>query len=247
MTLIRPYGDTTNDGAVQLSFTLPVRTGNVAREAARQLCEQMQLENIQVVYMKDLGGDYTFFTVYGRAKVAVDLDNIQVPEVRTPTWSMAQINHFVRELLGRKVTVVGACTGTDAHTVGLDAILNMKGFHGDYGLERYSEFNVHNLGSQVPNEVLVAKAREVGADALLISQVVTQKNIHLSNMTHLVDLLEAEGLRERVILIAGGPRITHELAVELGFDAGFGPGTVPSEVAAYVLVETLRRAGIPTP
>lgn len=242
--LILPYGDTTGDGAVQLSFTLPVKAGGVGREAARQLCQRMGLENVQVSYMKDLGGGYTFFVVYGRVLQPIDIAAINVPEARVPQWSMAQVNGIARERLGRRITVVGACTGSDAHTVGLDAILNMKGFHGDYGLERYSEFAVYNLGSQVPNEVLIAKAREVGADAVLISQVVTQKSIHLHNLTHLVDLLEAEGMRDRLILIAGGPRITHELAVELGYDAGFGPGTVPSEVAGFILQELLTRNGL---
>jgi beta-lysine 5,6-aminomutase beta subunit len=193
------------------------------------------------VHQKDLGGGYTFFVVYGRTKESVDISNIYVPEVQAPSWDMEQVNEIAKEKLGRKITVVGACTGTDAHTVGLDAILNMKGFHGDYGLERYSEFIVYNLGSQVPNEVLVAKAQEVKADAILVSQVVTQKSIHLQNLTQLVDLLEAEGMREKVILVCGGPRLTHELAVELGYDAGFGPGTVPSEVASYILQELLNR------
>jgi beta-lysine 5,6-aminomutase beta subunit len=242
--IMKPYGDTTNDGAVQLSFTLPIKAGGVAREAARQLCLKMNLDNPQIVYMKDLGGGYTFFVVYAKVVEGVDVSAIHVPEVKVPTWTMAQVNEIAREKLGRRVTVVGACTGTDAHTVGLDAILNMKGFHGDYGLERYSEFQVFNLGSQVPNEVLVAKAQEVKADAILVSQVVTQKNIHLHNLTQLVDMLEAEGMRDKVILIAGGPRITHELAVELGYDAGFGPGTVPSEVAAFILQELLARQGV---
>jgi beta-lysine 5,6-aminomutase beta subunit len=39
----------------------------------------------------------------------------------------------------------------------------------------------------------------------------------------------------------GGPRITHRLAVELGFDAGFGRGSVPSEVASYLAQELLKR------
>jgi beta-lysine 5,6-aminomutase beta subunit len=244
MGMIKPYGDTTNDGAVQLSFTLPVKPGGVAREAARQLCEQMNLEHIQIVHMRDMGGGYTFFVVYGRVTKSVDISTIDVPEVKAPSWDMERVNQVARETLGRQITVVGACTGTDAHTVGLDAILNMKGFHGNYGLERYSEFTVYNLGSQVPNEVLVAKAQEVGADAILVSQVVTQKDVHLTNLTQLVDLLEAEGMRDQVILIAGGPRLTHELAVELGYDAGFGPGTVPSEVASYILQELLTRKGI---
>lgn len=240
--VILPYGDTTGDGAVQLSFTLPVPIGGKAREAARQLCLQMNLENPQVAAMRDLGGGYTFFVIYARATRGVDLDAIRVPEVSAPKWSMQEIDRIVSERLGRPIRVVGACTGSDAHTVGLDAILNMKGFHGDYGLERYQGFRVWNLGSQVPNETLVAKAREVEADAILVSQVVTQKNVHLSNLTGLVDLLEAEGMRERVLLIAGGPRITHELAVELGFDAGFGPGTVPSQVAAFIVQTMVERA-----
>lgn len=242
--LIKPYGDTTNDGAVQLSFTLPVKAGGVARQAAKQLCKGMHLENPQIAFMKDLGGGYTFFVVYGKVEEPIDLSLIDVPEANIPTWDMDQINEITRAKLGRKITVLGACTGTDAHTVGLDAIFNMKGYHGDYGLERYSEFVAHNLGSQVPNEVLVARARETNADAILVSQVVTQKDIHLHNLTQLVDLLEAEGLRDQLILVAGGPRITHELAVELGYDAGFGPGTVPSQVAGFILQELLIRHGI---
>ena len=38
-TIIRPYGDTLDDGAVQLSFTLPVPFGHRGREAARLFAE----------------------------------------------------------------------------------------------------------------------------------------------------------------------------------------------------------------
>jgi len=238
---IKPYGDTTGDGAVQLSFTLPLPAGGLAREAARRLCEKMQLAQPQVVHMQDLGGGCTFFVVYARVKEGVDLTGIKVPEAAAPTWTREEIEALAAQRLGRPIIVVGACTGSDAHTVGLDAILNMKGYRGDPGLERYRCFTVHNMGSQVPNEELAARVREVGADAVLVSQVVTQKDVHLRNLTHLVDLLEAEGLRERLILVVGGPRITHELAVELGFDAGFGPGTLPSTVAAFLLQRMLER------
>jgi len=74
----------------------------------------------------------------------------------------------------------------------------------------------------------------VDADAILISQVVTQKDVHVKNLTHLVELLEAENLREKFILIVGGPRISHEMALELGLDAGFGPGSLPPVVASYI-------------
>lgn len=151
------------------------------------------------------------------------------------------VNRMVKQKLERPLVVLGAATGQDAHTLGLDAILNYKGFAGNRGLESYRAFKVYNLGSQVPNEIVVAKTRELKADALLISQVVTQRNVHLSNLTNLVELLEAEGLRSKVVLVAGGPRITHALALELGYDAGFGPGTKPKDVASYLTYEVLRR------
>ncbi len=69
----------------------------------------------------------------------------------------------------------------------------------------------------------------------MVSQTITQKNMHLKNLTELIDLLEAEELRDKVILICGGSRIDHKLAKELGYDAGFGPGTTPSDVASFIV------------
>jgi beta-lysine 5,6-aminomutase beta subunit len=110
----------------------------------------------------------------------------------------------------------------------------MKGYKGDYGLERYKEFEVFNLGSQISVERLTEFVREESIDAVLASQVVTQKGSDVTNFTALAELLEAEGLREGLLLIAGGPRMTNLLAAELGYDAGFGRGTVPSDVAAFI-------------
>ncbi|MEW6724125.1 MAG: OAM dimerization domain-containing protein [Bacillota bacterium] len=241
LTRIRPYGDHLDDGAVQLSFTLPVPAGPEAMEAARQLALKMGIDHPNVTFMHDLGVGFTFFVVYGKCLHSVDYTAIEVPKAEVDVMDFDECNAFIRERIGRKLVVVGACTGTDAHTVGLDAIMNMKGYNGRYGLERYPELVAINLGSQIPNEVLVARAIEENADAILVSQVVTQRNVHIPNLSQLVELLEAEGIRERVVLICGGPRITHELAVELGYDAGFGPGTVPPEVASFIAQEIVRR------
>ena len=79
-----------------------------------------------------------------------------------PRWSIKklgfdELNELIESEVGRRVVVLGACTGTDAHAVGIDAIMNMKGFAGDYGLERYPWFEAYNLGSQVENAELVAQ------------------------------------------------------------------------------------------
>ena len=148
---------------------------------------------------------------------------------------------YIGENIGRDVVVVGASTGSDAHTVGIDAIINMKGFHGHFGLERFKNVEAYNLGSQVPNEELIAKAKEVNADAILVSQTVTQKDIHIMNLTNMVELVEAEGIRDKVLLLCGGPRISHELAQELGYDAGFGPHTYAEHVMSYIATEIVKR------
>ena len=80
----------------------------------------------------------------------------------------------------------------------------MKGINGHKGLESFHEIQAVNLGAQVACEEVIRKIHDTGADAVLISQVVTQKNIHVTNLTKLVDMLEAEGLREKVILVVGG-------------------------------------------
>ena len=63
----------------------------------------------------------------------------------------------------------------------------------------------------------------------------------MENLTNLVELLEAEEIRNKVILICGGPRISHELAKELGYDAGFGPGTYAEVVISFFIKEFTRR------
>ena len=241
LTRVKPYGDTLNDGMVQLGFTLPVPAGDEANEAAKQLAKKMGFENPSVVYSKDLGIGYTYFVVYGKSIHTVDFTTIEVPKVDVEVMDKYQVQQFIEDNIKRNVVILGACTGTDAHTVGIDAIMNMKGFAGHYGLERYDGIDAYNLGSQVPNEELVAKAIELKADAILVSQVVTQKDVHIPNLTELVELLEAEGLRDKIILVCGGPRLSHELAKELGYDAGFGTGSYAEDVATFVVTEMAKR------
>jgi beta-lysine 5,6-aminomutase beta subunit len=238
---LRPYGDTMNDGKVQLSFTLPVPDNDKGVAAAKQLAQAMGIREPNVAHHGSLDKGFTFYVVYGEVTHTVDYTQIKVETVEDDHMSMEEIDSFIKNNIKRKLVAIGASTGTDAHTVGIDAILNRKGFAGHYGLERYEMFEVYNLGSQVPNEEFIRKAIEVNADILLVSQTVTQKDIHIQNLTELIELSEAENLRQRVILVCGGARITHELAKELGYDAGFGAGKFAEDVAAFAVKEFVRR------
>src|SRR5260370_7393889 len=138
-----------------------------------------------------------------------------------------EIERFVERNLGRRIVVVGASTGSDTHSVGIDAMLNLKGYHGHHGLEGYHSFVTYNLGSQVPNGVLLSKAIEVNADAILVSQTVTQQNLHVQNLTELVEMVEAEGRRGSLILACGGPRVSNDLAKQLRSHPRFSQATYP--------------------
>ena len=230
-----------NDGKVQLSFTLPVKNDDRGAEAARQLARAMGITEPNVALGQTLDKEFTFYVVYGSCTHSVDYENIHVQSVETEAMDMEEVNEYIRENIGRKIVMVGASTGTDAHTVGIDAIMNRKGFAGHYGLERYDMIDAYNLGAQVPNEEFLKKAIELNADVMLVSQTVTQKDVHIQNLTELVELMEAEGVRSRFILICGGARITHELAKELGYDAGFGPQKYAGDVATFAVTEMVKR------
>lgn len=238
---ISPYGDTMNDGKVQISFTLPVEDNEKGIEAAKVLAKKMGINEASVVYHKELDKGFTMYIVYGSLTHTIDYTQIHVESVDIDTMSMEEVNEFIKENIKEKVVIIGASTGTDAHTVGIDAIMNMKGYAGHYGLERYEMIEAYNLGSQVPNEEFVKKAIELNAKVLLVSQTVTQKNIHIQNLTNLVEILEAEGIRDKVVLICGGARISHEMAKELGYDAGFGPGKYADDVATFAVNEIASR------
>jgi beta-lysine 5,6-aminomutase beta subunit len=234
MAEVKPYGDWTDDGKVQLSFTLPVAAGERARQAALVLAGKMGFERAQVAHMKAMGPDFTFFVVFGATSHSVDPESIEVPERAYPVLSYQEVNILIRTKLKRQLVIVGACTGTDAHTVGLDAILSMKGFAGDHGLEYFTEMRVVNLGSQVTPAEIVEVVQRERADAVLISQVVTQRDAHIHHLAEVRSALEEAGLRDGLVLVGGGPRFSPEQAAELGYDHIFGRGTKPSEVASYL-------------
>ncbi len=241
MTIVRPYGDTTGDGMVQLSFTLPIcsiggHNSKAAEGAAAQLANKMGMDPALVVHAKPMGPDFTFFVVYGRVNHLVDTSKVQVVERDYPLLSPKEINLAIRKGLRRRLTVVGGCIGTDAHTVGIDAILNIKGFAGEKGLEYDREVKVVNLGAQVSVPQLVARAREEKADAVLVSQVVTQRDAHILNTREMsAAFRESYPSDKRPLLIVGGPRFDETMAEELGVDRVFARGTTPGEVASYLV------------
>src|SRR5215510_8409999 len=161
--LVRPYGDKKNDGAVQVSFTLPLARSAVATEAAKRYAGKMGLREPYVTLAEAIAPEFTFFVVYGRATHDIDVSAITAEEAPAGALSREEIDEAIAARFGRRLVVLGCALESDAHTVGLDAIFNMKGFAGDYGLERYHGFDARNLGAQVPVAEVARIVRETRA------------------------------------------------------------------------------------
>lgn len=240
--MMKAYGDHENDGMVQLSFTLPVSASPEAREAAIQLAKKMGFERVLVASMEAIDSNFTFFVVYGTTDHSIDFSSIVVPKLENPLMNFNEVNEFIKSRIGRKLVFVGGCIGYDAHTVGIDALFNPKGVAHDWGFERYPWLSAHNLRAQVSCEEFVKKIVELKADAVLVSRIVTQGDEHVGEFKKLIDKLkQTPEAQPHLVKICGGPRVTHQEGLSWGYDAGFGPGTKPSEVANFIVHELVKR------
>ena len=93
-----------------------------------------------------------------------------------------------------------------------------------------------NLGAQVSVPELVERARVETADAVLVSQVVTQRDAHLLNTREMsAAFRESYPSTRRPLLVVGGPRFDEGAAEDLGVDRVFSRGTTPGEVASFLV------------
>ena len=165
LTKLTPYGDTMNDGKVQLSFTLPIKNDEKGVEAALTLAKKMGIADPIVAESMTLDNNFTMYVVYGSVLHTINYNKIKVEKIESDVMTKYEVEDFIDREIKRNIVVVGASTGTDAHTVGIDAIMNMKGFAGHYGLERYRNIEAFNMGSQVENSDLIKKAIEINIES----------------------------------------------------------------------------------
>lgn len=111
--------------------------------------------------------------------------------------------------------------GTGVDPVGSVAIGTIKGDLHDIGKNLVAAmlegngFRVFNLGMNVAPGQFVCAVKEHGVDLIAISALLTTT---MTNMKEVIDLLDREGLRERVKVIIGGAPVTPEYAKKIGAD-----------------------------
>ncbi len=108
LTKLKPYGDTMNDGKVQVSLTLPVKDDERGIEAAIQLAKSMGLKDPNVAHHGSLDKEFTFYVVYGSLTHTVNYEEIHVQTVEVDTMSMSEVGEYIEEHIGRDVVIIGA-------------------------------------------------------------------------------------------------------------------------------------------
>lgn len=168
----------------------------------------------------------------GKVDFDIDVSKLVIP----PEPEYLSDDEIREDIEAHPLKVVCGTVGEDEHSVGLREIIDIK--HG--GIERFG-IEVHYLGTSVPVEKLVDAAVELKAEAILASTIISHDNIHYKNMKRINDLAIEKGIRDDVIIVAGGTQVIPEEAAKTGIDAGFGRNSHGIDVASFIVEERQRR------
>ena len=232
--LIKPEAEWAGDGTILTQFFVPLPE-DFAAAYGLEMAQRLGLQDPQVVNLQVMHpAEGCFVEVKGKVAFDVDVTTLKVPE-KEIILPEEELRAAVKEV---GLTVVAGTVGEDEHSVGLREILDIK--HG--GIEKYG-VKYHYLGTSVPVGKLLDAAIETGAHAILISTIISHNDVHKLQMRKLADLCIERGLRDKLILIAGGTQVTREMAAETGLDATFGRGTKGIHVV-NAMVKVLQGRGV---
>ncbi len=223
---IKPEMEWMGDGIVQTTMFLPVDE-RTAEFAAIEVGKKMGLEDVEVIHKEVLqAAEGTRVEIKGKVPFVIDVDKLVIP----PKPEIMSDDEIRADIEKKPMKIVAGTVGEDEHSVGLREIIDIK--HG--GIEKYG-IECHYLGTSVPLEKLVDAAIEINADAILASTIISHDDVHYKNMKRLHELCVEKGIRDKIMIAAGGTQVSNELAVENGVDAGFGRGTKGVNVATFLV------------
>jgi len=225
-SLIKPEVQWLGDGVVVIDLTLPI-SSDYAISAALEIAKRMNLSDAEVIHIEILHpAEATRIQVKGTVNFDIDLNTLTLPK-KPELLTDQEIRDYVSL---HPLTIVAGTVGEDEHSVGLREIIDIK--HG--GIEKYGIKCIY-LGTSVPIAKLVDAAIETKADAILLSTIISHDDIHYRNMKKANDYAIEKGVRDKLIMIAGGTQVVPETAKKQGMDQGFGRGTKGQDVASYLV------------
>lgn len=222
------------DGIVMMTMCVPTHV-RAAEAAALEIGKKLGLEDPEVISKEVLQeAEGTRIEMKGKLTFDIDPNTLEIP----PEPHHLDDETLFKEFSEHPMQVVCGTVGEDEHSVGLREIINIK--HG--GIEKWG-VKVEYLGTSVPVEKLVDAAVELNADAILASTIISHDNVHYKNMKRINDLVIEKGIRDKVIIAAGGTQVVPEEARNTGIDEGFGRDSHGIDVATFLAEEAMRRRG----
>ena len=231
---IKPEMEWCGDGVVLMTMMIPANA-RTSEAVALEIGRKLGLENPEVTskeVMQEAEG--TRIEMKGKVTFDVDPNGLEIP----PEPHHLPDAILFEEFKEHPMVVVCGTVGEDEHSVGLREIINIK--HG--GIEKWG-IKVNYLGTSVPVEKLVDAAIELNASAILASTIISHDNIHYKNMKRINELAIEKGIRDKVIICAGGTQVVPEDARKTGIDEGFGRDSHGIDVATFLAEEAMRRRG----
>ena len=223
---IKPEMEWAGDGIVQTTMFLPTDE-RTAEFAAIEVGKKMGLVDVEVIHKEVMqAAEGTRVEIKGRVPFTIDTSKLVIP----PKPDIMTDDEIREDIENKPLKIVAGTVGEDEHSVGLREIIDIK--HG--GIEKYG-IQCEYLGTSVPVEKLVDAAIELDAHAILASTIISHDDIHYKNMKKLHELCIEKGIRDKIMILAGGTQVSNELAVENGVDAGFGRGTKGVHVATFLV------------
>ncbi|APC85604.1 corrinoid protein [Clostridium botulinum] len=114
--------------------------------------------------------------------------------------------HLKKNDLGKKHKIVIGVIQGDTHDIGKNLVKIMMETEG---------FEVIDLGRDVPPRDFVDKAKEIEADIICMSTLMTTT---MDGMEEVIKLLKEEGIRDKVTVMIGGGPISQKFADKIGAD-----------------------------
>lgn len=225
-SIVKPEMEWQGDGVILLTMFFPLSV-DLAKAAALQTAIQMNLMEAEVIHVEIMHPmEGTRIEVKGKVPFDINVASLKIE----PKPQLLEEEELKEHIRNHPFKIVAGTVGEDEHSVGLREILDIK--HG--GIEKFG-FECIYLGTSVALSKLVDAAIELSADAILISTIISHDDVHYKNMKKLHDICVEKGVRDRLILVAGGTQVTPKIARDSGMDEGFGRKTKGQQVATFLV------------
>lgn len=225
-TLVKPEVQWLGDGVVQVEIFLPT-SRRTAEFAALEFAKKMNLQDPEVIHIEEMHpSEGTRIQLKGVLNIEIDTSKLEIP----PEPEIMSDDEIRKEFEDYPFKIVAGTVGEDEHSVGLREVIDIK--HG--GIEKYG-CEVEYLGTSVTIEKLIDAAIEMDAKVVMASTIISHDDVHYKNMKRIHEYAIEKGVRDQLIIVAGGTQVTAEIARQNGMDEGFGRYDHGVNVATFLV------------